>query len=95
MDQKLYVIYDKLAEESGPIFTAKNDMVALRQYSHLIKDVENQNDYSLECVGVYDPRSCCLVSTHRRSVCDGVAVDPRAETGTPADRLDDKSSVEE
>lgn len=29
----LYCIYDRVAEESGPIFEAKNDMMALRMYN--------------------------------------------------------------
>ena len=29
---QLYVIYDKLAEESGPVFEAKNDAVARRSF---------------------------------------------------------------
>lgn len=39
MNCRLYVIYDKLAEDSGPIFQAVNDGVALRQTVNILKDV--------------------------------------------------------
>ena len=32
MIQRLYTVRDLVAEENGPIFTAKNDGVALRQF---------------------------------------------------------------
>lgn len=33
----LYVIHDKLAEESGPLFEAKNDATASRSFNQLIE----------------------------------------------------------
>lgn len=32
----LFVVYDKVAEESGPIFEAKNTALAQRQYRQLV-----------------------------------------------------------
>lgn len=45
----LYSIYDKVAEEFGPIFESSNDMTATRAKNHLIKDVEEimRDDYEL------------------------------------------------
>jgi hypothetical protein len=34
----LYSIFDKVAEEFGPLFEAKNDGVALRNYFQLVKN---------------------------------------------------------
>lgn len=46
----LYSIYDKVAEEFGPIYEAKNDMVASRAYASLVKP-EMAHDYELYAVG--------------------------------------------
>jgi len=54
--KKLYVIYDKVAEESGPIFEAKNDGTALRNYNIFMQKTSPDNlaDYELYCVGEID-----------------------------------------
>ena len=46
----LYSIYDKVADEFGPIYEAKNDMVASRAYASLVKP-EMAHDYELYAVG--------------------------------------------
>ena len=46
----LYSIYDKVADEYGPIYEAKNDMVASRAYASLVKP-EIAHDYELYAVG--------------------------------------------
>lgn len=53
----LYVIFDKVAEESGPPFTAVNDGVAQRNYQQLMRNVpDNQrSEYALFILGTYDP----------------------------------------
>ena len=51
----LYVVYDKIAQESGPVYTAKNDVVAQRMYQGLINDTGiNPADYQLLHVAAYD-----------------------------------------
>lgn len=72
-DLKMYVVYDKLAEDTGPIFYAKNDDHAIRMMAHLM--VENRNDgtlpgdiqddifmqsYRLTYIGTIDSRTCKL-----------------------------------
>lgn len=50
----LYTVYDRLAEEAGPVFEAKNDPVALRNYANLLNSVQktaNPDEYELWCVG--------------------------------------------
>ena len=52
----LYTVYDELAEEAGPIFCAKNDAVAERQFTALkaeIAETERPN-YHLFFLGEYD-----------------------------------------
>jgi len=46
----LYSIYDKVADEFGPFYEAKNDMVASRAYAGLVKP-EMVHDYELYAVG--------------------------------------------
>jgi hypothetical protein len=55
MTVKLYVVRDRIAAESGPIFEAKNDGVARRNYerSFLSQDVD-PDEFRLLCVGVYN-----------------------------------------
>lgn len=47
----LYTVYDKVAEESGPLYEAKNDAVALRM---VLKYLADNPDYELFCVGEYN-----------------------------------------
>lgn len=51
---KLYSIYDKDAKEYGPLFNAKNDVVASRYVEEMIKDVIHADSYALYCMGEYD-----------------------------------------
>lgn len=50
MDCKIYVIYDKVAEEYGPLFEAVNDNVAARSFVNTIRN-QNPAEYQLVCVG--------------------------------------------
>lgn len=51
----MYVIYDRLAEEAGPIFHARNDAVAYRSYDHHISTSRlNPDEYDLYYVGLYN-----------------------------------------
>lgn len=51
----LYVMHDKLAEESGPIFEAKNDAVATRAFHNLLSDCAGRvSEYALLRLGVVD-----------------------------------------
>lgn len=56
---RLYVIFDRVAEEAGPIFEAKNDAVAQRQLRALfVQDrVSRPDEYWLFCVGAQDKRT--------------------------------------
>lgn len=59
MKLNLYVIFDKVAEESGPIFQAVNDGIALRQTVQVLKPLPPhvRPEYSLIHVGEFDTKT--------------------------------------
>ncbi len=60
MKMRIYTIYDKLAREGGPLFQAKNDQVAHRQFQTQLTNMPNIEiaDFDLRCVGEYDNEQC-------------------------------------
>lgn len=56
----LYVIYDTKAQESGYVFTAINDDVAVRQVVNTLIESPymNPDEYTLIQVGTYDKKEC-------------------------------------
>ena len=54
MIYNLYSIYDKDAEEYGPLFNAKNALIASRYVEEMIKEVKNVDPYALYRMGEYD-----------------------------------------
>ena len=54
MIYNLYAIYDKDAEEYGPLFNAKNALIASRYVEEMITEVKNVDPYALYCMGEYD-----------------------------------------
>ena len=62
MITNIYTIRDKVAEEVGPLFQAKNDAVAIRQFKQLIKDSENPEEYELLCLGDFNDQTIELES---------------------------------
>lgn len=54
MQYKLYSIYDKDAKEYGPLFNAKNDIVASRYVEEMIKEVNHVDSYALYRMGEFD-----------------------------------------
>lgn len=59
MEMRLYAIYDCVAEQGGPIFSAVNDGVAIRQYRAVLQQVSpvDRDAYRLYLVGRYDQDS--------------------------------------
>jgi hypothetical protein len=53
----LYTVYDRVAEEAGPVFQARTKGVAIRYFQKLIADNSEVNavDYWLYYLGSYDP----------------------------------------
>ncbi|MBA7535562.1 hypothetical protein ES705_27820 [subsurface metagenome] len=62
MKTELYVVYDKVAEESGPIFEARNEGVASRQYAKFINKADAPADYLLFRIGSLDHDSSVIVA---------------------------------
>lgn len=58
----LYCLYDRVAEEAGPLFHAVNDGVALRQTVHTLRPLPPtvREEYSLFCIGSYDSRTMVI-----------------------------------
>lgn len=61
MNTELFTIYDKVAQEAGPIFQAKNLYVAMRYVKEMIKDNKiNLSEYDLVCLGSFDTESMSI-----------------------------------
>lgn len=58
----LYVIYDRTAEEAGPLFEAPNDGVALRNYRNVMDKVPGYQraDYRLYKLGSLDEHTMAM-----------------------------------
>ncbi len=70
MIYNLYAIYDKDADEYGPLFNAKNALIASRYVEEMIKEVKNVDPYSLYCMGEYDTEKGIIsTSVHFISDC--------------------------
>lgn len=54
MIYNLYSIYDKDAQEYGPLFNAKNVLIASRYVEQMMKDVDNVDPYAIYKMGEYD-----------------------------------------
>lgn len=57
MYTRIYTIYDRIAQQAGPVFQAVNDATAQRQLRHLI--AMNQpgmaaEDFQLWCIGEFE-----------------------------------------
>lgn len=74
MKYGMYVIFDKIANESGFPFDAKNDNVALRKFQSFLANVtkENENvsndEFELRYVGDYDSELCSMNGSVFRTV---------------------------
>lgn len=58
----IYTIYDKVAEECGPLFQAKSDAVACRAYRTSLANVQDTDDYKLLRVGYIDKETGIITS---------------------------------
>lgn len=67
----IYTVLDTLAEQSGPLYQAVNDLVAIRQFGQLIEKTQSPVDYDLYRLGVYDPCTLEVVSEEKVLVTTG------------------------
>lgn len=51
----MYVIQDRLAEAYGPVYDCANDGIALRQFRVALEKSPYVSDFSLICIGFFDP----------------------------------------
>lgn len=58
MKTGVYVIFDKVAEECGPIFEAKNDAVAYRSFAKLRDSADSPGDFKLLKLGLFNHETC-------------------------------------
>ena len=68
--RNVYAIRDGLAEDVGPLFEAPTHAVALRQFSHLLSQVDDSSkgDYKLFCVGFFDADNMTLTAIDAEEV---------------------------
>ena len=53
----LYCLYDKLAEEAGPVFEAVNDAIALRNVRQMVsRNGLDESEYYLYKIGEYSSK---------------------------------------
>lgn len=66
----VYVIYDKVAEESGPMFQAPNDGIALRMTCNTLLPLPQtlEDDYRLLQIAEYDTKNCQISLMSPREV---------------------------
>lgn len=83
MRVNLYVVYDRIAEESGPVYEAKNDGVAVRKYLQMLeKSAVRLSDYQLLCVGSIDHESNKLTAFDSPSI---IAIEDSASVAIEAE----------
>lgn len=76
----LYVIYDKVAEESSSPMMCRTDGLALRQFmAALSKEPGAKNDYALYRVGTYDPQTMIIDPVDIKQIIPSDRIDVEAE----------------
>lgn len=70
MKYNVYTVWDTVAEECGPLFTAKNDRVAQRQFKNMVikERIVDIDEYHLLCVGNFDSNGQMLVAEKARLI---------------------------
>lgn len=59
---KVYCVYDKVAQEGGPLFEAKNDNVANRHFQAITSETFRPDDFSLMYLGIYKREECAIMA---------------------------------
>lgn len=60
MNYNVYVVWDSVAEEAGPPFTAVNDGIAKRMFLNMNIPQGIKSDYSLVRIGFYNSKDMQL-----------------------------------
>lgn len=61
MTMRIYALYDRVAEECGPVWAAKSDAVAVRNARNSLKEAR-LDEWFLYCLGSFDPEKVELVA---------------------------------
>lgn len=71
---RVYTIFDRLAQEAGPVFEQRNDAVALRAYKKmLLKSGEHPEEYQLLWIGTIDHNTVkCVINDVPVEVVPGI-----------------------
>lgn len=80
MKSGIYAIYDRVAEECGPVWAAKSDAVAVRNCRNVLKD-SRADEFMLYCLGSFDSEAIVVVGLEKaRQVV--LSNDPESTAGT-------------
>jgi len=66
MKQKLYTLYDNVAEQYGPVFQAANNAVAVRSVQNM--NITAVEDFELYLVGEWDMEKGELNNEHKHKI---------------------------
>ncbi len=84
MTLSVYVLFDRVAEECGPVWAAKNDAVAIRNARIQLKEVR-ADEYRLYCLGSLDTERVELKAVDKaREIVLPEYVEPTAGTAVAA-----------
>ena len=64
----VYVVYDKVAEEAGPPFTAVNDGIAQRMFAQMNIPLSLRGDYQLFRIACYDSKDMQIIEHNSYSL---------------------------
>jgi hypothetical protein len=68
----IYTVFDKIAAECGPIFTAKNDGTAFRAFVNSISKVSDSDEFQLMELAKIDNETCVVTPLSPLRVVKGV-----------------------
>lgn len=67
---KVYTVFDRVAEEAGPLYEAINDGIALRNFRGVMEKIPpyQHGDYRLYCIAEYDNKTMAVIGNEPREV---------------------------
>lgn len=72
--KSIYIIYDKAAEDISPVFEAKTDTVAIRNFAHSLVRTPYPEDFELHKIAEFeyhDKIGSIIVKPANKRICDG------------------------
>lgn len=61
MVMQIYTVFDRVLEESGPVFEAKNHGVAARKFQNILQNTEYPNDFRMLHLGSIDHQTSVIM----------------------------------